>query len=250
MKRILCLAAAAALLLALTSCSREPTLQEIFESQYGNAYIYKDGEHLLLCYNGLTDTIGSSDADYIVKSSGECLIDNTLPYELTPVMLQFSVNEKESTSPQNPMQYGSMWLSYTLEYTEEIDAKILTWLYLNEDPRIEQNIGGEWYQCGTLDDILHSVPLSGSEASGEKLNFTCSLAFAHYNYQREIIPDELNTYGTITEEDTDLFPDKYINFPAGRYRIVQEVGYNQYVSLEFDLTYEDGMCYLHVVEDE
>ena len=40
MKRILCLAAAAALLLALTSCDREPTLQEIFEEQYGNAYIY------------------------------------------------------------------------------------------------------------------------------------------------------------------------------------------------------------------
>ena len=35
MKRILCLAAAVALLLALTSCAREPTLQEIFEEQYG-----------------------------------------------------------------------------------------------------------------------------------------------------------------------------------------------------------------------
>ena len=249
MKRILCLAAAAALLFALTSCDREPTLQEIFESQYGNAYIYKDGEHLLLCYNGLTDTIGSSDADYIVKSSGECLIDNTLPYELTPVMLQFSVNEKESTSPQNPMQYGSMWLSYTLEYTEEIDAKILTWLYLNENPRIEQNIGGEWYQCDTLDDILHSVPLSGSGASGEKLNFTCSLAFAHYNYQREIIPGEY-TSAQITAENTDVYPDKYINFPSGRYRIIHKVAYRGFVSLEFDLTYEDGMCYLHVVEDE
>ncbi len=246
MKRILCLAAVVALLLALTSCDREPTLQEIFESQYGNAYIYEDGEHLFLHRTGLTYSFCTDDADYIEHYSGECLIDNTLPYELEPLLLEFRMDAANDPWPGKLEQYGSMWLTYKLTNNSELPIQ---GVFIDGWTSLEQYLYGEWYRCDTLDSLYATFGGSPGIGEGESSSFRCSLAFAHYNYQREIIPDETNYLGDMTGV-TDIYPDRYINFPAGRYRIVQEVGFNKYVSLEFDLTYEDGMCYLHVVEDE
>ena len=245
MKRTLCLAAVA-VLLALTSCDREPTLQEIFEQQYGNAYIYKDGDHRFLYYVGPTYSLCTDDAEYIEHYSGEYLVDNTLPYELAPLSLNFNMDAARDPSPGNLEQYGSMELTYKL--TNNGDLPILGY-YIDNWPSVEQYIDGEWYRCVTLDSLLSTFGGSPGIGEGESSSFRCSLAFAHYNYQREIIPDEINFLGDMTGV-TDVYPDKYINFPEGRYRIVQEVGFNKYVSLEFDLVYEDGLCYLHTVEDE
>ena len=246
MKRILCLAVVVAVLLALTSCAREPTLQEIFEEQYGNAYYYEDGDHRFLHYVGQTYSLCTDDAEYIEHYSGECLIDNTLPYELEPLSLDFNMDAARDPSPGNLEQYGSMKLRY--ELTNNSDSPIHG-NSIDNWPSVEQYLYGEWYSCVTLDSLLSTFGGSASLMEGESASFYCSLAFAHYNYQREIIPDEINFLGDMTGV-TDIYPDRYINFPAGRYRVVHEVGWQKYVSLEFDLVYEGGMCYLHTVEDE
>ena len=236
MKRTLCLAAVMAVLLAPTSCDREPTLQEIFESQYGNAYIYENGEHRFLYEVGQTVALRSDKADYI---------DNSLPYVLKPLSLDFNMDAARDPFPGNLEQYGSMKLRYVL--TNNSDLPVSGYFV---DNFVEQYIDGEWYQCITLNDLPSIASSQPSIVEGESETFSHSLAFIHYNYND---PEELrdpDRGGIDLSNRPDMYPDRYINFPAGRYRVVCEVGWQKYVSLEFDLVYEDGMCYLHTVEDE
>ena len=209
MKRALCLAAVVAVLLAFTSCAREPTLQEIFESQYGNAYIYENGEH------GFMFSRGHATA---LKTSHTGDIDNSLPYKLVPAALQYDLREGKINQ--------TMWLIYRIENNSDDGLTVY-----DDEATVEQRIDGAWYWCATLNTASNFskqfIPAGGS---GE---FMRSLAFTHFDYEKQ-----------------DTNPDRYINFPAGRYRVVHEVGWQKYVSLEFDLVYEGGMCYLHVVEDE